>query len=325
MPSDTDWLVPKPLQPRGADYEFDLDRALTAVVALTSRAPEDAFSAQTLGTERVGHGVLIRDDGLVLTVGYLAMEAEEIWLTLHDGRVVPGHAVGFDYESGLCLVQALTHIKTPYLELGSSSELAVDEPVVIAGAGGRKRSVAAHIVSRQSFAGYWEYLIDKALLTAPTHPQWGGSAMINQAGELVGIASLQLEQDGDDGEPESLNLIIPIDVLKPVLDDLLKMGRPDRAPRPWLGCHAAEIEGRIVIIGVSKKSPARRADLRTGDMVLKVNGRPLRKLADFWRRLWACGPAGSEVTLTIFREDTQFDVQIRTGDRVKMLKQPRLH
>jgi S1-C subfamily serine protease len=194
----TEWKVPPANQPRPGDYSFDLDRALASVVGLHSIIPADASSAETLGTERAGNGVLI-DDGLVLTIGYLITEAETVWLHLGDGRVVEGHALGTDFESGFGLVQALGRIDIDPLPLGSSAGTQIGDRVVVGGAGGRTRSVASQIATKQEFAGYWEYLLDEAIFTHPAHPNWGGTGLISSRGELIGIGSLQLERSVETG------------------------------------------------------------------------------------------------------------------------------
>ena len=199
MPSVSDWKVPTSAQPKPEDYAYDLDRALNAVVGLRAIIPGDAFTAETLGTERAGNGVLIRGNGLVLTIGYLITEAETIWLSLNDGRSVPGHVLGYDQETGFGLVQALAKLDMPALEIGQSAAASVGERVVVGGAGGRQRSVAARIVAKQEFAGYWEYVLDEAIFTAPAHPNWGGTALIGPAGDLLGIGSLQLQQARREG------------------------------------------------------------------------------------------------------------------------------
>src|SRR5262249_55522549 len=190
MATVSDWKVPSSVQPKPEDYSYDLDLALAAVVGLRATIPADAFTAETLGTERAGNGVFIRNDGLVLTIGYLITEAETIWLSLSDGRSVPGHVIGYDQETGFGLVQALAKLDVPALEIGQSSAASIGERVVVGGAGGRHRSVAARIVAKQEFAGYWEYLLDEAIFTAPSHPNWGGTALIGPAGDLIGIGSL---------------------------------------------------------------------------------------------------------------------------------------
>ena len=229
MPSVSDWKVPASVQPKPEDYGYDLDAALGAVVGVRAIIPGDAFTAETLGTERAGNGVLIRADGLVLTIGYLITEAETIWLTLIDGRAVPGNVLGYDQATGFGLIQALARLDLPALPIGQSSAVSVGERVVVGGAGGRQRSVAARIVAKQEFAGYWEYVLDEAIFTAPAHPNWGGTALIGPRGELIGIGSLQLQEGREQGPPGDINMIVPIDLLKPILDDLLTLGRPNRA------------------------------------------------------------------------------------------------
>ena len=322
---DEDRKVPTALQPKPHDYAYDLDRALSSVVGLTTQVPADAFTAEILGTERAGHGVLIRDDGLVLTIGYLITEAEEIWIRTNAGRVVQGHVLAYDQVTGFGLVQALGQLDIPVLPIGNSSRALVGEQVVVAGMGGRARSVAAHIVGRQEFAGYWEYLLEEAIFTEPGHPDWGGTALIGPNGELLGIGSLQLQGATPSGETLQLNMIVPIDLLTPILDDMTRLGRPNRPPRPWLGVYASETENKVLIIGLAPRGPAEQAGVEPGDIVLAVAGRAVGSLASFFRRVWALGEAGVEVPLTIHRAGRMFELRITSADRNRFLKVPRLH
>jgi len=323
MASLIEWKVPQASQPRSEDYPYDLERALSSVVGLHSIVPSDAFTADTLGVERAGNGVLI-DDGVVLTIGYLITEAETVWLHLSDGRVVQGHPLGFDQETGFGLVQALGKIDFPALEVGSSKAVEVGERVVVGGAGGRTRSLAGRIAAKQEFAGYWEYVLDEAIFTFPAHPNWGGTALISSAGKLIGIGSLQLER-AREGKNEYLNMIVPIDLLKPVVDDIRKFGRVNRPVRPWLGLYSTEIEDKIVVVGIAPKGPAARAEIKTGDVVVAVKGDRVSTLASFYRKVWALGNAGAEVPLTLYREGITFEVRVNSSDRAKFLKGPRLH
>src|SRR6202167_4448207 len=299
MPQLTEWKVPPANQPRSGDYSFDLDRVLASVVGLHSIIPADAFLADTLGTERAGNGVLI-DDGLVLTIGYLITEAEAVWLHLGDGRVV----------------------ERP--RFGASPAVQLVDRVVVGAAGGRTGSVASHIAAKQEFAGYWEYLLDEAIFTHPAHPNWGVAALISNRGELIGIGSLQLERERD-GKSEHVNMIVPIDLLKPVLDDLRKFGRVNKPARPWLGMFSAEIDNRVVVVGISGKGPAARAELKAGDIIMAVKGEKISSQTAFYRKLWALGPAGVDVPLTVHHEGVTFDVVLTSTDRTKLLKAPRLH
>jgi S1-C subfamily serine protease len=325
MAALTEWKVPPSAQPRAEDYTYDLERALSSVVGLHSIIPSDGFTAETLGAERAGNGVLI-DKGLVLTVGYLITEAQTVWLHLGDGRVMEGHALGFDQETGFGLVQALGSIDLPVLPVGSSRAAQNGDRVVIGGAGGRTRSLAGRIVARQEFAGYWEYVLDEAIFTSPAHPNWGGTALISAQGELIGIGSLQLERAREGKKDnEHLNMVVPIDLLAPILDDLRKFGRVNKPARPWLGVYSTEIEDKIVAVGIAPKGPAARAELKTGDVILAVKGENVATLAAFYRKVWSLGQAGVEVPLTLYREGVTFDVRVNSSDRAKFLKAPRMH
>ena len=313
------------MQPKPDDYDYELDQALASVVGVKSLVPADAYTAETLGTERAGNGVLIRSDGLVLTIGYLITEAETVWISHSGGHAVPGHVLGYDQETGFGLLQALARLDLPALDRGSSAETEVGASVVVAGAGGRQRSVAAHVISKQEFAGYWEYVLDEAMFTAPAHPNWGGTAVIGPEGDLVGVGSLQIQQAAQQRKLEDVNMVVPIDLLKPILNDLLTIGRANRPTRPWLGVYATEVGSNIAILGLASRGPAQKADLRAGDVVLAVAGGQVTSLADLFRRIWALGQAGVDVPLRINREGRVFDVTVRSSDRRRFLKGPVLH
>ena len=259
--------------------------------------------------------------------GRMKREIGKILRDLCDQRgieLVEGHALGFDSESGFGLVQALGGIDLDPLPLGASSAAEIGDRVVVGGAGGRTRSVACQIAAKQEFAGYWEYLLDEAIFTYPAHPNWGGTGLISNRGELIGIGSLQLERERD-GKAEHVNMIVPIDLLKPVLDDLRKFGRVNKPARPWLGMYSTEIDNRVVVIGISVKGPAARAELKAGDVILAVKGEKISSQAAFYRKLWALGPAGVDVPLTVYHDGVTFEVVLTSTDRAKMLKAPQLH
>jgi len=312
------------VQPRHEDYDFDLDEALASVVGLRTIIPSDAFTAESLGTERGGNGVVIRDDGIVLTIGYLITEAETVWIS-SGGNVTAGHVLGYDQETGLGLVQALGRLDLPALPLGNSAAAEVDEQVVVGGAGGRQASVAARIIAKQEFAGYWEYVLDEAIFTAPAHPNWGGTALIGPAGDLIGIGSLQIQQMVANRQAEDANMIVPIDLLKPIFEDLITIGRPNRPARPWLGLYATEIGDSVAVLGLASRGPAQQADLRTGDIIMSVGGEPVKGLAEVFRRVWSLGRAGVMVPLVINRDGKTMEVSVRSGDRRRFLKGPVLH
>lgn len=325
MASQPEWRIPFGLQPKAEDCTFDLDAALMSVVAVTAHVPEEAFTAETLGTLRQGNGVVIREDGLILTIGYLVTEAEDIWLRSNDGRTFQGHVLAYDQETGFGLIQALAHLDLPALRLGSSADARVGDAVIIAGAGGKEKSVAATIAAKQEFAGYWEYVLDEAIYTIPAHPDWGGTAVINDRGELIGIGSLHIEQSENDDPRGHLNMVVPIDHLKPIFDDLVTLGRRSTPPKPWLGVYASEVEDRVVVVGRSQRGPARKADVRNGDIIVAVAGKPVSTLAAFYRSIKEQGEAGVEIPLTIHREGKTFEVRVPSSDRERMFKAPRLH
>lgn len=302
---------------------FDLDRALRSIVTIQSSIPEDAYTAQTLGEQRTGSGVVIRESGLVLTIGYLITEAQEVWIARADGRVAPGHALAIDPESGYGLVQALDRLDCPVLEVGRSGDAKVGDSVVVAAGGGTK-CVHASIVAKQEFAGYWEYFLEEAIFTAPAHPFWGGAGAIDASGRLIGVGSLHVEQLTMQGGPRDINMIVPIDLLSPILDDLLSYGRVNKPVRPWLGIYSAESGGEVVVAAVSERGPAAAAGLRRGDILASVRGAEIADLADFYRKVWHCGVAGVEVPIEIIRDGRALGLRIQSADRAAFLRRPRL-
>jgi len=325
MRDEIEWSVPPEVEPRPGNYDFDLEEILPSMVGLRAVVPEDAFTAETLGAERSGNGVVIDRSGLVLTVGYLITEAEEIWLKTNDGRIVGGHPLAFDQETGFGLVQALGRLDLPALTLGDSARASVGTRVIAAGAGGAAHSVAAFIAGKQEFAGYWEYVLDEAIFTVPAHPYWGGTGLIGPDGRLLGIGSLQLQQTREDGTGVPLNMFIPTDLLKPIMDDLLTLGRANRPPRPWLGLYATENDDRVVIAGLSERGPAAKAGLKRGDMVISVGGGRVTGLAGLFRSIWSMGEAGVAIPMTILRDGQPHELTVRSGDRNSFLKAPKLH
>jgi S1-C subfamily serine protease len=324
MASLSDWKITPARQPKPADYPFDLERALASVVGLRTLVPEDAFTAQTLGTERGGSGVVIRDN-VVLTIGYLIAEADEIWLSLDDDQVIAGHPLAYDQATGFGLVQALGQLGLPALPLGDSGAAKPGSRVVMAASGGREHALATRIVAKQEFAGYWEYVLDEAIFVAPAHPFWGGTGLISEAGELLGIGSLQVEQRTAGGDGGQLNMVVPIDILKPILDNLLTTGRSGRPPKPWLGLFATELEDKLFVVGVYSDAPADEAGLKPGDLIVSVAGEPVASLADFFRKVWSLGPAGSEVPLIVERDGETLQTRLTSSEREHFLRKPHMH
>jgi S1-C subfamily serine protease len=300
---------------------MNVDPISRSVVAVRSSVPEDAFTAGMLGTLREGSGVVIRESGLVLTIGYLITEADEVWLTRHDGRVVPAHALAYDQETGFGLVQALGQLDLPALSFGDAAAAEVGDAVVLAD--GIGRSVEATIVAKQEFAGYWEYLLDEAIFIAPAHPSWGGAALIGADGKLLGIGSLRLQISGN-GESVDINMIVPINLLPPILDDLLTRGQAGKPPRPWLGVFSAENNGKVVVMSVAEGGPAAEAGLRPGDIISDVRDGEIDGLANFYRKVWESGAAGAAVPMRVVRDGRETWLRVRSADRASFLKKPQL-
>ncbi len=324
MPQQSPWAFPAALQPAPEQVGFDLASTLRSMVMVHAEIPERAFTAAILGTERIGSGVVIGADGLVLTIGYLITEASTIWLTAHDGRAVPGHALAYDQATGFGLVLPLGRLDAPAVVRGSSASVGVGDDVIVMGHGGLPHSLIARVIARREFAGYWEYVLDEALFTAPPHPEWGGTALVGPDGRLLGIGSL-LTQEQASGEAFDANMFVPIDLLAPILDDMVRLGRPARPPRPWLGLYATERQDRLVINGLTADGPAQRAGVRVGDFVLEVAGAPVSSLAQLFRRIWSVGPAGAEVPLTLGRGESRIRVKVPSADRNDFLLKPLRH
>jgi S1-C subfamily serine protease len=324
LSEEREWAIPGSVQPKPEAYAFDLDRTLSSVVSVRTEIPADAFTAPVLGTERAGHGVVIHENGLVLTIGYLITEAETVWLVTNAGTAAAAHVVGYDQASGLGLVQALGRLGVPAMALGTAREVAIGGEVIIAGQGGRQQALSAKVISKREFAGYWEYVLDEAILTAPPHPNWGGAACIGPDGRLEGIGSL-LIQESDGARSIDGNMIVPIDLLPPILDDLLRFGRVQAPPRPWLGMYTADGPEAVVVVGLASGGPADRAGVHVGDVVLEVAGRQVGGLADTFRKVWALGTAGVDVPLTLMRDGAQLNLRLRSADRNDFLKQASVH
>jgi S1-C subfamily serine protease len=299
---------------------MSVEPVLPSIVAVRAHIPDDAFTARTLGVLREGSGVVI-GDGLVLTIGYLITEADEVWLTRHDGQVFAAHVVGYDQATGFGVLQAFGELDLPALEFGSSDDAELGDPVVFADGAGR--SVRSTIVAKQEFAGYWEYLLDEAIFTAPAHPSWGGAGLLDADGKLLGIGSLRLQMSRD-GQVADINMVVPIDLLPPILDDLLTRGQVNQPPRPWLGVFSAESDGEVVVMNVAEGSPAAKAGLQQGDIISDVRDKEVGGLADFYRQVWGSGPAGAEVPMRIVRDGREAWLRVKSADRNSFLKKPLL-
>ena len=296
------------------------EEILDAVIRVKATIPQDATTAQILGTEREGNGVVIDDKGHILTIGYLILEAEDIEVIGAQGDPVKARFVAYDYKTGFGLLKADPPLAVKPLKLGQSSQLKEGDPILVVGFGGAEAVLGSRVVSRKEFVGYWEYLLEDAIYTTPPYPNYGGAALLDHNGQLLGIGSIytQISIPGVGIMP--CNMSVPIDLLKPILDDLIDSGRSSKSPQPWLGVHADEAHGRVIIIRVTPGGPAEKAGIKAGDIILAVNRIPVKKLSDFFRQVWALGPAGVKVPLSILQKTQVRDISVESEDRYQRLR-----
>jgi serine protease Do len=300
------------------------EETLSAVVGVSAKIQQNARSAETLGLQRRGTGALIRE-GYVLTIGYLVIEAEAIQVTGADGRTLPATLAGYDHATGFGLLKVMGKLAGKPLPLGDSATLAEREPAMAVTASARDTPSLVYVVSRRPFSGNWEYLLESAIFTYPPVMDWSGAPLIGTKGELLGIGSLIVPDAGAPGTQSPGNMFVPVDLLKPILEDLIAQGRRKGPARPWLGINADELRGRVFVGRVSPDSPAARAGLKSGDIVLAVGAEEVTTLADFYRKIWGRGPAGSEVTLKVLQGVRVTDVKVRSIDRTDYFRPSRTY
>jgi len=296
------------------------DDILKAIVKIKAAIPESAFTARTLGTEREGNGVVIDSKGHILTIGYLIIEAETLEVTTGEGKTISASFVGYDHDTGFGLLKASQPLSIKPIKLGKSSVVKQGDPILMAGYGGTESVQPGRVLARKEFAGYWEYLLEDAIYTAPAHTGFGGAALIDPDGKLLGIGSLLTQVIVPGFGPISCNISVPIDLLHPILADLIAKGRASTPPRPWLGLNAEETHGHVFVVRVTSGSPAEKAELQSDDIVLTVKGGEVKGLADFYRKVWALGHAGVEVPLGILRGAKIREITVKSIDRNQLLR-----
>jgi serine protease Do len=297
-----------------------LIEATSAVVGVKVTALANARSNESLGQERAGSGVLIGKDGMVLTIGYLILEADQVEVTDSDGQTVPASVVAYDHATGFGLIRPVTRLAPKPIRVGTASPVAQLDRLMIVTGGSEQTVSIATVVSKRKFAGYWEYLIDNAIFTSPPRLDHSGAALINKEGELVGIGSLFVMDALTPGERLPGNMFVPVDLLKPIFDELVRTGTQQAARRPWLGVNSLEEDGRVKVMQVNEESPAARAGIQAGDIILSVNGEAVESLERFYTKLWAGGPAGSEFRLTVLHGPNMKDVTVRSIDRHEFMR-----
>jgi len=302
-----------------ADWD-SVDELLTAVVGIHATVPAQARTAGTLGRERAGSGVLIDSNGLIVTIGYLILEAEQVEIVLPGGELVPVKVLAYDYETGFGLLRAPADMNMRPMELGSSTGLAPGEKMLIASYGGSQTVRPAMFTGEREFAGYWEYLLEDALFTVPPYPRFGGAALITPSGKLIGIGSLAVGDAIDGEQMVPGNMFLPIDRLKSVLGDLLTDGRSSGPRKPWLGIYTEEVEGGLLVQRVADDGPAMAAGIEPGDIIAAAGGKPVASMADFYRKVWAQGEPGDMISITVIKGTDVSELAIRSADRYQWLR-----
>ena len=297
-----------------------IEELVSAVVRIKTHVNPEGRTVEGLGREREGSGILIDNDGLVLTIGYLMVEAYAAEVVDNSGRTVPASVVGYDHETGFGLLRTMEPLRLKPMPLGKSADVKERDPVLVASFGGPDMVAGAYVVAKREFAGNWEYMLDEALFTAPPHPAWSGAALINREGKLVGVGSLIVGDAAGGSDKTPGNMFVPIDRLLPVLGDLISDGRVAGPGRPWLGVNTDELRGRLFVSRVTPGGPAEKAGLRRGDVVVGVNGEPPKNLADFYRKVWAQGAAGTSVAIDVLQDSQVRRVEIKSINRLDHLK-----
>jgi len=297
-----------------------LDQLLSAVVQIKTVIHPDGRTVASLGRNREGSGIVIDDDGLILTIGYLMVEAQAAEVITNEGRAVPANVVGYDHQSGIGLLRAIVPLKVQPLALGRSADLKEQEAVAIAAYGGAGRVAPAVVVAKREFAGSWEYLLDEAIFTSPPVRDWSGAALISHAGKLVGVGSLVVGDASGRGDGVAGNMFVPIDMLAPILADLIADGRISGPGRPWIGVTTREAHGSLMVAAVTPGGPAQRAGLQRGDVIVGVGGAAPKDMADFYRKLYAQGAAGVTIGLDVQRDDQRQRFDVKSMNRLDHLR-----
>ncbi len=295
-------------------------KTINAIVGVKAQVPASARLANVLGTKREGSGVVIDGKGLVLTIGYLILEASDVEVSNSQNEFVPAQVVAYDYDTGFGLVRALEPLGIDGIDIGHSADLEIGDSALIVSHVGPEFLQQVEVVDVRDFPGYWEYLLENAIFTTPPFQEFGGAALIDKSGKLVGVGSLVVA-DARLGEDRAAgNMFVPIDQLEPILEDLLQNGKRSGSSRPWLGVYTEMTRGNLFITRIADESPAARADLRSNDIIVSVNGSDVTDMAGFYRSVWSSGDAGVEIELTILRNGELLKISLVTEDRYDWLK-----
>ena len=304
--------------------EEEVKKLYESIVRIYSIVPPDARTANSLGTERRGSGVII-DDKHILTIGYIVVEADTINIGLPGGKTVPGELVGYDHTSGFGILRTINSTKLNPLKLGDSDEIKVDELLFVMPYPDQGQASAANAVSRRSFAGWWEYYLDKPIYTFPMNYSWAGTPLINQQGEILGIGSLFVSESLSPGVSSPGNLFVPINDLKPILKDLIDNGRRTKNIKPYMGLSSEDSTGKVSVTRVNENGPAAKAGIMPNDVILSVNGKDVRNMTEFYKTVWGLGGPGTVLKLDIDRNEQRLSFELTTMDRNDFFVKPKYY
>lgn len=293
---------------------------LSTVVRIEAKAAPSAETANSLGTHRSGTGVLI-DKSTVLTIGYLLLEADEVELVTPAGRRIPGSVAGYDHVSGFGLIHSALPLDGHPMELGDSDAVTEMEKVLTLGHG-EPTPTELLVVSRKPFAGSWEYILESGIFTFPPVNNWSGAALIGPDGRLIGIGSLLVNDAASERKGVPGNLYVPVNLLKPILSDLLANGKRSGPAQPWLGISTEVVQGNVIVARVSRGGPAEQAGVEAGDVIVSVGNDKVDNQSDFYRSIWKLGPAGVTVPLRVLKSGDVREIAVKSVDRTSVLRKP---
>ena len=302
----------------GSKATGDLTRFNSSVVRIDTRVPEDATSARSLGTSRVGTGIIL-DDKTILTIGYLTVEADSVMVTTASGKRIPAAVAAYDHATGFGLVRAVVPLDGTPMPLGDSDRIIERQRVLTLGQG-EPEATELLVVSRKVFTGGWEYLIERPIYTFPPVNNWSGAALISDEGKLIGVGSLIVDDAASAQRSVPGNLWVPVNLLKPIMAELLAKGRRSEDIHPWLGITTETVRGYLMVVRVAPRGPAEEAGVAPGDIVVGVAGEKVADQAEFYRKLWKTGPAGTPIPLRLFKNGDVREVTVKSIDRADFLR-----
>ena len=304
--------------------EEDILNIYKSVVKIDSIIPPEARTAQSLGTVRGGNGVVI-DDKHILTIGYIVVEAETITISLPDGRKFPGELIGYDHTTGFGILRTIIQSDLTPLKIGDSDQLTKEDFLYVLPYLTEGRPSAVKMVSRRSFAGWWEYFLDKPIYTYPANSSFAGSALINEYGEVLGIGSLYVGDAAATGISSPGNMFVPINDLKPILDDLIENGRRTKDIKPYMGLTSSDNTGEVKITRVNDNGPAAKAGFSVNDTILAVNNEKINNIEDFYKVVWSFGGPGTKLQFDIERNQEKLNIELTTMDRNDFFVKPKYY